>query len=399
VTLVLEEIIGDLNSRFLGNMLMASILGALVAHGLLGADPAFRMDVPDEPGWEFYVLAPWAAALATFSGLLFQWSSLKLRRWTLTQKRVPPWAVPALGVIPAWALGIGVWLSTNRLGVFGLGYSDLSDALSGHLVWQIAALLLAAKLGATVLCYGCGGCGGIFAPTLLFGGMAGLTAAGLGSLILPVHGADQSMLAVVGMCACLGAVVRAPVTGILIVFEMTHQFSLVLPLMLGALVSQSISRRLMHANFYEAILEQDGHTLTRIIPPRDLESWQQLPVATIANFQPASVPDLELETLQSAFEQHPYAHFPWVEGGCVRGIVSRQDLERALLQKLPVAVHPAATADPQETIRVIQMRLIESGVGLIVLCDARKTLLGVVTLHDLIRAQLAYGDTPQSWNG
>jgi H+/Cl- antiporter ClcA len=75
--------------------------------------------------------------------------------------------------------------------------------------------------------------------------------------------ADQVTLAVVGMCACLGAVVRAPVTGILIVFEMTHEFSLVPALMLGAIVSQAISRALTRENFYDALLAQDGKRVGR----------------------------------------------------------------------------------------------------------------------------------------
>lgn len=391
VTFVLEEIIGDLNSRFLGNVLMASVIGALLAHGFLGANPAFVLAEMGEPNWEVFVLTPWVAACATFAGLLFQQSSLKVRGWSKMQTRIPVWALPATGALATWAIGILVWKQTGRLGVFSLGYHDLSDALTGQLAWQIAALLLAAKLVATVLCYGLGGCGGIFAPSLFFGGMAGLAAAGIGSFVLPVHGSDQMVLAVVGMCACLGAVVRAPVTGILIVFEMTHQFSLVLPLMLGALVSQAISRRLIKANFYDAVLEQDGHHLTRIIPPRDLESWQQLPASTIANFHPVSLADLSRETLEAAFSAHPYANYPVVEDGQLRGIVTRADIERALLSNETIEMEPAVTAAPNESVRSIQARIIESGTGMIVLCDDKQKMIGVVTLHDMLRAQMAYG--------
>lgn len=391
VTFVLEEIIGDLNSRFLGNILMASVVGALVAHGLLGADPAFDMNIPNESGWIVYLLTPWVAACATMVGLLFQKSSLRLRGWTRTQKRVPVWALPAIGALVTWAIGVTVWKQTGHMGVFALGYTDLSDALSGRIVWQMAALLLVAKLTATVFCYGLGGCGGIFSPTLFFGGMAGLASAGLASFIFPMEGADTLVLAVVGMCACLGAVVRAPVTGILIVFEMTHEFSLVLPLMLGALVSQSISRRMVHANFYEAILEQDGHHLTRIIPPRDLETWQQLPVSAIANFHPVSITDTSKEALHAIFDQHPYANFPVVQNGEIAGVLTRADMERSLLTDSPPEFEPAVTTDPRESIRNIQERIIESNVGMVLLCDEKHNLLGVITLHDLLRAQMSYG--------
>ena len=393
VTFVLEEIIGDLNSRFLGNMLMASLLGALVAHGLLGAEPAFHVDLPNEPGWQVFALVPFAAAFAAFVGLCFQWSSLWVRRRIRVQKVLPAWLTPACAALLTWAVGYSVWRSTGRLGVFSLGYDDLSDALSGRLVWKLAALLLVTKFAATVLCYGFGGCGGVFAPTLFFGGMAGLTAAGLGGLLMKVSGPDQSVLAVVGMCACLGAVVRAPVTGILIVFEMTHQFSLVLPLMLGALISQAISRRLAPANFYDALLEQDGHHLTRIIPPRDLEGWQQLPVSAIANFHPVILPDLAAPTLASAFEQHPFACFPWAESGRLCGILTRREIERALLTGSDPCPSEPATARPHEDIRAVQSRLLTTESGMLVLCDDKENILGIVTLHDLLRAQLAYGES------
>ncbi len=391
VTFVLEEVIGDLNSRFLGNVLMASVLGALVAHGLLGPEPAFKLNMPDEPGWSVYVVTPFAAAAAALVGLAFQWSSLKFRGWTRRQKTFPSWTLPSLGVLPAWAIGISVWAWTGRLGVFSLGYDDLSEALTGHMIWQTAALLLVAKLAATALCYGFGGCGGIFSPTLFLGCMAGLTTAGVANLVVPVHGADMAVLAVVGMCACLGAVMRAPVTGILIVFEMTHQFSLVLPLMLGALISQSISRRLTASNFYDSILEQDGHHIHHIIPPRDLESWQQLPASAIANFHPVALKDLQPETLRQAFDQHPFANFPCLKDNCVTGVISRRDVERALLMGQDALPEPAVTARADESIGDIQNRMIQSGAGLIILCDDQQNLLGVVTLHDLIRAQMAYG--------
>lgn len=391
VTFVLEEIIGDLNSRFLGNMLMASLIGALVAHYFLGPEPAFHMALPADASWQVYLLTPWAAAFATLVGVGFQWCSLKIRGWTRTQTLIPAWLLPMAGVLPAWAIGTTVWAKTGHLGVFSLGYDDLSQALAGHLTWQIVTLLLVCKLAATILCYGFGGCGGIFSPTLFLGGMAGLAAAAITQFIVPLHGADASVLAVVGMCACMGAAVRAPVTGILIVFEMTHQFALVLPLMLGALVSQAISRRLLPANFYDTILEQDGHHLHRIIPPRDLESWQQLPASAIANFHPVSLADLRPETLREAFDQHPFANFPCLKDQQVCGVLTRREMERALLMEQDALPEPAVTASPSESIGILQNRLIESGTGLVILCDTQQHLLGVVTLHDLIRAQMAYG--------
>ena len=290
-TFVLEEIIGDLNSRLLGGVLLASVLGALVVHGVIGRQPSFTLREIDTPSWLGYTLTPVVAGLASVVGVYFQRAALGLRR-ELKDSAVPVWLLPAAGAVITWALGAAVFCSTGHLGVFGLGYDDLSSALAGDVGWQLAALLLGTKFIATFTCYGFGGCGGIFSPTLFFGGMTGVVVAGLVSLQWPMAQADTVTLAVVGMSACLGAVVWAPVTGVLIVFEMTHQFSLVPALMIAALVSQAVSRKMNRENFYDALLTQDGHRLEHVRPPRGLQGWQQLPVSAIANFQPVVLRDL-----------------------------------------------------------------------------------------------------------
>jgi len=391
VTFVLEEIVGDLNSRFLGPILVASVVGALVAHGLIGPEPAFRLGALAEPDWEVYALTPVVAVFAALVGVMFQWGTLKLRGRMKIWTAVPPGVRLLCCAVLAWGIGMAVWLGTGHLGVFSLGYEDLSSALAGSLSWKIAALLMVAKLAATILCYGGGGCGGIFSPTLFLGGMAGLAVGGACQFFLPVSGGDIVILSVVGMCACLGAVVRAPVTGILIVFEMTHQFSLLLPLMLGALIAHSLGKRMLHGNFYEAILEQDGNELERIIPPRDLESWQQLPISAIANFSPVSLPSVEKNIIAEAFEKHSYRAFPVIDPEGIKGILRRSEIERAMLeQRLPDLDAPVIVR-PHEQIQDVQQKMIQRGAAMVLLCDHQERLMAVVTLHDLLRAQLSYG--------
>lgn len=390
VTFVLEEIIADLNSALLGGVLLASVIGAFVVHGLIGKQPAFTVTGVDSPSWLVYVLAPVVAAVAALVGVGFQKGTMRLRLARKEFRRVPTWARPTLGGLITWGLGCGIFLATGRLGVFSLGYGDLSAGLNHELGWKIAAILMGAKLLATVACYGLGGCGGIFSPTLFLGGMCGISLAGLGALALPLSGPDQLTLAVVGMSACLGAVVRAPVTGILIVFEMTQEFSLVPALMLGALVSQAVSRKLSRRNFYEEILVQDGHQLEHVVPPRDLQSWQQLPLSAIANFQPVVVRDTNPAQLRKLLLKHPYQRFPVVINGTLEGILTRKEAEAASREARPPNLEPAVTCLPQQSIADLQNRLVESTSMLVVLLDRPGgTVLGLVTLHDLLRAQMA----------
>lgn len=390
VTFVLEEIIGDLNSRLLGQVLLASVIGALVVHGLIGKQPSFKLSGADAPSWKGYLLIPVVAALSSLVGVAFQRLSLGLRQLTRNQTVVPLWMAPAAGGLLTWVLGSVLFLETGHLGVFSLGYDDLSSALAGDLGWQLALVLLLTKFMATVACYGTGGCGGIFSPTLFLGGMTGVFVAGVVSQEWPLSRVDALALAVVGMSSCLGAVVFAPVTGILIVFEMTHEFGLVPALMLGALVSQTISRRLSHENFYDSLLMQDGHRVEQLRPPRDLESWQLLPVSAIANFSPLLLTDLAADTLKNALSRHPYQQFPVVLEGTLAGLLSRREAEAAVEAGRVPSLVPAVSCLREAPIQRVQALLVESDSTVVLILDRPEgQVIGLVTLHDLLRAQTA----------
>jgi CIC family chloride channel protein len=403
VTFVLEEIIADLNSSLLGSVLLASVIGAFVVHGLVGKQPAFTLSGVETPTWLVYGLTPLVAAVAALVGVVFQKWTMRLRANRKQFVRLPAWARPSVGGVITWALGVSVFLTTGRLGVFSLGYDDLSAGLGHQLGWKLAAVLLGTKLLATVLCYGLGGCGGIFSPALFLGGMCGISLAGLWALAIPLSGPDQLALAVVGMSACLGAVVRAPVTGILIVFEMTHEFSLVPSLMIGALVSQAISRKLNHHSFYEEILVQDGHRLEHVVPPRDLQSWQQLPISAIANFQPVVVEDISPARIQALLRAHPYQRFPVVLPGKPHGILTRKEAESAVAEKRAPKWEAAVTCLPQQTIRTLQSKLIESTSLMVIALDQPNgKVIALITLHDLLRAEVAIaqgGGAPEPGTG
>ena len=389
-TFVLEEIIGDLNSRMLGSVLLASLLGAFVVHGIIGPQPSFTLHGADAPSWLGYALTPLVAALASIAGVYFQRAGLGLRSQMKQHRYAPAWLLPVGGAIVTWVLAVAVFLNTGHLGVFSLGYDDLSSALSGDLGWQIAGVLLVAKFVATFCCYGFGGCGGIFSPTLFFGGMVGVMVAGLVGLEWTVSRADLITLAVVGMSACLGAVVWAPVTGILIVFEMTHEFSLVPALMLGALVSQAISRKMNKENFYDALLTQDGHHIEHVRPPRDLHSWQQLPVSAIANFHPVMGSDLGPASLKTLLDSHPYHRFPIVQHDKLLGILMREEAETALREFRPPKLVEPTLCFRKQTVLQLQTLLIESPSQLVMLMSGPEgKVIGLVTLHDLLRVQMA----------
>ncbi|MEO8206420.1 MAG: chloride channel protein, partial [Chthoniobacterales bacterium] len=325
-------------------------------------------------------------------GVAFQKGALSLRL-KMRDSFLPMAVRPMTGALVTWILGIVVFLVCGKLGVFGIGYGDLSDALNEKLAWKVAILLLLAKWVATIACYGSGGCGGIFSPCLFFGAMCGVAIAGASSLFLNLTESDRVLLAVGGMSACLGAVVQAPVTSILIIFEMTHQFALLPGLILAALLSQLVARHLLKENFYLEILTQDGHHMDHVIPPRDLRSWQQLPVSAIAHFEPVVIELDDKQLLHATLDKYPYDRFPVVKNGRLMGVLTRNKIKVFLEKNEFSELENCPIILPRDTVRKAEQMLIESDTGMIVIADKPEGMpLAVLTLHDLLRAQLTVAE-------
>jgi CIC family chloride channel protein len=390
ITFVLEELIGDMNSRFLGGVVLSSVFGAFVVYAIIGKQPAFDLPGVDALSWWIYFIVPVVAAFAAWLGMVFQRETLRLRSKVKQNKSIPFWVKPAIGGLITWIIGAAVYATTGKVGVFGLGYHDLSSALSVSIEWKIAALLVFAKLLATISCYGWEGCGGIFAPSLFIGGMSGLFIGGLAGQWMPVTHSDCVILAAVGMSSCFGALVRAPMTSLLMVFEMTHQFSMVPSLMIGVIVSQMMARLLSKHNFYDSLLLQEGHELIKIKPPRDLKSWHNLRVHLIANKKPVAVSDMSEKALRDLLAGHPYNSFPVELEGILKGVVTRAEIESALEQTRQPVVEPAIVCHDDDKLRSIENKFIQSMSGMVVVVNKNdSSMTGLITLHDILRAQAA----------
>ena len=390
IAFIIEEVVGDLNNRYLGHVVLSSVIGAFVVYALLGRQPAFALPIVENISWFHYLAVPVVALVASFAGVAFQRSTLSIRGRLKKQSRIPVWLLPLFGGLVTWGIGSSVFVLTGKIGVFGLGYQDLSNALNNNFEWKIAGLLMLAKLAATIAGYSFGGCGGIFAPSLFIGGLSGFFIAGVAGLIMPLTPSDHIILTAVGMSACMGAIVRAPLTSILIVFEMTHQFTMIPGLMIGMIISQFVASRWGELNFYDALLVQDGHELHKVRPPIDLQSWQNLPISAIANPQIVSIKNLTEVELREIVATYPYRAFPIIVDGSAQGIVTRAQIEDALQkQKLP-EVHEVGFCYSEQTVKEVGNTFVESTVPVLLVLDRNtKEIQGIITLHDLIRAQAA----------
>ncbi|MBV8901009.1 MAG: chloride channel protein [Verrucomicrobia bacterium] len=387
ITFVLEEIVEDLNSRgYFAQVLVAAVIATFLTHLLLGNVPAF--DIPNirRLSWPTFLLVVPATALAALAGCIFQKSTLIWRSQIKRLHHFPELVRPSVGGLINWGLGLAAFLVVGRTGVFGLGYDDLEAMLRGQVGFGANLVLLVAKLAATIAAYAWGGAGGIFSPTLFFGAAAGLTVAQVASGVVHLDASDRIALTVAGMSACLGAVVRAPLTSIVIVFEMTHQFTFVPILMIGTLVSQTVSRVLCHTNFYSEVLERDGVDLERYIPPRSLAELQKRPVASIANFSPIYAVRLDRPAVAKLFAAVPYRHIPLVLDGKVAGVISRSEALNS--EHAELRFEPAVCVPPSITIGGAVQRMVNESQELVLLTsEADGKLLGLVTLHDVLRFQ------------
>jgi CIC family chloride channel protein len=258
VTLVLEEIAGGKDQhKFAGRALLAAALAVLIVYLFQGDHAAFQLPPGIPLTGPVIWLSPIVALLASGAGLIFQWATMNLRL-RMKSSPIPVALRPAAGALVGGAAAVAGFLLTGHLGVFGLGEQDLLATLQNQIIWEAAACLLVAKVIATVFCYGSGGCGGIFAPLIFFGGMAGTVVFGIASPWLHLTPGDQTMMSIIGMTACLCAVVRAPITSILIVTEMTREVYVLPALMVAAVIGAYLNRYVLGENLYDQALRQDG---------------------------------------------------------------------------------------------------------------------------------------------
>jgi CIC family chloride channel protein len=262
VTFTLEEIIGDLDQTMLSGAIVAAAIAAAVERSILGQHPVFEVQQAYMLGHASSLLSyAFLGVLAALVSVAFTDSLLGLRARFKRFTSVPQWIHPAVGGAVTGALAvIGLWW-LKQDGITGVGYRTLSSALTGSLPAKVLLGLCLLKFGSTVFSYASGGVGGIFAPALFIGGMLG-GAVGYVDVAVFHHSNDSiGAFALVGMGAVFAGIIRAPMTSVLIIFEMTGGYGLILPLMIANMSAYGLARHWRHMQIYEALLLQGGVVL------------------------------------------------------------------------------------------------------------------------------------------
>jgi CIC family chloride channel protein len=252
VLFALEEIIGDMNARLIGSAVAASVASVIVARSILGNEPLFHV-----PAYELVHPAELAAyaLLGIIGGLVSVAFSRTLLFWRIRWLRLPPKTrvlQPAIG-----GLLIGAMLVFEPA-VAGVGYEYVDQALNGEMLITAMLMLGALKIVATITSYVSGNAGGIFAPTLFIGAMTGGAVGYFVHAYAPFATAGTGAYALVGMGALFAGIIRAPMTSVFMIFELTQDHEILVPLMVANMLSLVLARRLQPEPIYTALLLQDG---------------------------------------------------------------------------------------------------------------------------------------------
>jgi CIC family chloride channel protein len=252
VVFSLEEVMGDLHAPVLGSVVLASATSWAVLRLLLGNNPLFHVPQYElvHP-MEFGIYAVLGIA-GGFLSVAFTKLLLEMRRRFLLLPRKTRWWHPVVGGVIVGLMG---WFVPQVLGV---GYGYVGDALNGGMALKLMLLLVVLKLFAVTASYASGNAGGIFGPSLFLGAMLGGAIGTVAHHFLPTYTATPGAYALVGMGALFAGIVRAPMTSVLMIFEMTRDYSVIVPLMIANLASLFISSRFQKQPIYEALAHQDG---------------------------------------------------------------------------------------------------------------------------------------------
>jgi CIC family chloride channel protein len=383
VLFALEEIIGDMNAALIGSTVVASVSAVIVERSILGNEPLFhvptyRLVHPAELlAYAVLGIAGGVVSLVFCKGLLaLRGAFLHLP----TQTRVMQ---PAIGGL---IIG-GVLLYSPA--IMGVGYEYVDQALNGGLLAKTMLILCFLKLGATIVSYASGNAGGIFAPSLYIGAMAGGVVGVLVHRIAPFATGDPGAYALVGMGTLFAGIIRAPMTSVFMIFEITQDYQILVPLMVANLLSFTISKRYQAIPIYHALLHQDGIH----VPSAGTQGATSARTARHVMHAELSfiAPDTALgEVCQSTAQDAEPGHLVGTRDRLV-GVVTREQLRQwcasnnaavpigSLVQEDFVHVHP------DQPIDVVLDRLSETDGLLPVVSrtDVRR-VEGVVTHHSIV---------------
>ncbi len=409
----MEIILGELHLGDLGSVVLSAVTASTLARIFLGERPAFA--IPN-----YAIKTPWEIILYAGLGLLsalvavgfirmLYWFEDVFDAWRFPDSLKPAVGglllgilafgypmILGLGFVPSEEALLGIPLAANIPHVFGAGFPIIEGALLTQLSLGLLLALTLLKPLATSLTLGSGNSGGVFAPALFTGAALGGAFGNLINLIFPGATAGPGAFAVVGMAAVFAGAARAPFTAILIVFEMTDDYNLIIPLMAGVIISLIVADHLHPDSIYTLKLTRRGIRLKR---GQDVDVMEAVRVEEVMMSPPETVPvNMPAILLANEFIRTGRHGFPVLsEDGSLYGVVSLEDYRRAAngdkialddLTVLDIATRNPVTVFPDETVGQALQRMAPRDISRlpVVARDEPTRLVGLVRRNDIVRA-------------
>jgi len=395
VLFVVEELLQDVSGITLGTAILASFIGAVVSRVL--GNRSLNLDLHDlaAPATSFFVQEiPFYVVLGVLAGLLGAlFNQGVIASLTLNQKWIRR-GVPL-------RVGLAGLVSGIVVSLLPIAFRDTAGLreilLTGHANWQFTAIIFIAQFFLILVAAGSGAPGGLLVPTLILGAALGYLVGACEHSLLGMSLATT--YARVGMATFFSAVARVPITAIILIFEMTTDFNLVLPLMIGSVTAYLVAETIASGSIYDRLLEWNGiHLEAEETPVRGI----------IARLKAANVMQRRVETLScqmtldeavQAFSRSHHRGFPVVDDGKLVGIVTQTDLANIAQRQLSgdtalseIMTPTPVTVSPTDSLSHVLYMLNRNNLSRLPVIEGRK-LVGIITRGDIIRAeadQLSY---------
>ena len=386
ILFVVEELLQDLSGLTLGTAILASFIGAVVSRILGGRSLDLSLVLNAHTTTFSLTELPFFLLLGILAGLL---GSLFNRGIIASLKfyRDLHLSLPLRIALAGFVSGVAIaFLPESFRDNTGLR----EFMITGEATWYLAAIAFVAQFILTLVAFGSSAPGGLFAPSLIMGSALGYLV-GLGEHYLMGVG-EPATYALTGMGAFFSVVSKVPITAIVIVFEMTTDFNLVLPLMIGSVTAYLIAENLVPGSLYNRILQFNGIHLEKAAAPKGL-----LTELTAADVMQPRVETLDVQmTLDEAlvaFSRSHHRGFPVVDQGKMVGIVTQTDLakmrDRALAGDTPISeimTPQPVSVSPTATLANVLYLLDRYQLSRLPVIENRK-LIGIITRADIIRAE------------
>ncbi|MCW5316827.1 universal stress protein [Nostoc sp. KVJ3] len=392
VLFVVEELLQDFSGFTLGTAILASFIGAVVSRVLGGRSLDLNLALTASKTNFFVQDIPFYLVLGILAGLLGALFNRGIISSLTVYRRSLRFGLPA-------RVGLAGLVSGVIVAMLPLAFRDNTGLreilITGEASWSIAAIAFLSQFILVLVAYGSGVPGGLFAPALTLGAALGyLVGIGEHSVLLPL-GIESGLpitFALAGMGAFFTAVARVPITGIIIVFEMTTDFNLVLPLMIGSVTSYLVAEKLVPGSLYDKLLEWNGITIKKESSPEGIMT--SLTAKDVMQQQVETLDaEMPLDEAMQAFARSHHRGFPVLEDSKLVGIVTQSDLLKIRDRNLgndiylkEIMTPVPMTVTPIHTLRNVLYLLDRYQISRLPVVDGRK-LIGIITRGDIIRAE------------